>query len=237
MRRRITAVLSFLLILTVMLSSCKTSAEAETPSEIKNLTEADAPYALEYALTTAMIDSGQQLIQDIKTRSLLPKSYAVLEENRNIIPGLNSLLESWDEEFSDYLVQAFESVLESVDMISSDITFSDPFAFVNESDTSTTDYLLKLHGSAILTYIYKIASEADYSTLEKARNQYNIYIRTSNFVNGTDNKELEENNNVDEFASLFYRTFTQLLRTNEKLFRTTPDPYLDPRVKAVFGND
>ena len=51
------------------------------------------------------------------------------------------------------------------------------------------------------------------------------------------NKELEENNNVDEFGSLFYRTFTQLLRTNEKLFRTTPDPYLDPRVKAVFGND
>ena len=96
---------------------------------------------------------------------------------------------------------------------------------------------LKLHGNAILTYLYNVAANADYATLEKARNQYNIYIRTSNYVYGTSYAELEECNVIDEFGSLFYRTFTQLLRTNERLFRTTPDPYLDPRVKAVFGND
>ena len=229
----------FLILLLCLASvSCSTSrAEAESSVDVEDLTETDAAYALEYALTTALIDSGQQLIQYIKTHSLIPQSYAVLEENRNTIPGLNSLLESWDEEFSSYLVQAFETVLESVDTVSSGIRFDDPFSFVRESDTSASDYFLELHGSSILTYIYSVTAQADYSTLEKARNQYNIYIRTSNFVYGKTDAELAENNNADEFRTLFYNTFIQLLRNNERLFRTTPDPYLDPRVKAVFGNN
>ena len=230
--------ISVILLLCLTAVSCASShAEAEGSVAVEDLTETDAAYALEYALTTALIDSGQQLVQYIKTHSLIPQSYSVLEENRNSIPGLNSLLETWDEEFSTYLVRSFEEILETVDIVSSGIRFDDPFSFVQESDTSASDYFLKLHGISILTYIYTVASQADYSTLEKARNQYNIYVRTSNFVYGTSGVELAENNNADEFGTLFYNTFTQLMRNNERLFRTTPDPYLDPRVKAVFGNN
>ena len=228
----------FILLLFPALVSCSTSnIDTEGTIDAEDLTETDAAYALEYALTTALIDSGQELIQYIRTHSLIPQSYAVLEDNRNTIPGLNSLLESWDEEFSTYLVQSFEVILETLSTVGSDVRFNDPFAFVQESDTSASDYFLKLHGTSILTYIYSVTAQADYSTLEKARNQYNIYIRTSNFVYGKSDDELAENMNADEFGALFYNTFTQMLRNNEKLFRTTPDPYLDSRVKAVFGNN
>jgi len=229
---------AFILLICLALVSCSTvHNDAEGTIDAEDLTETDAAYALEYALTTALIDSGQQLIQYIKTHSLVPQSYSVLEENRNTIPGLNSLLETWDEEFSAYLIRSFEEILESVNTVSSEVRFDDPFAFVYESDTSASDYFLELYGMSILTYIYSVAAKADYSTLEKARNQYNIYIRTSNFVYGKSDAELAENRNADEFGTLFYNTFTQLLRNNERLFRTTPDPYLDPRVKAVFGNN
>jgi len=237
MKKKATGLLFIFLIFCLLLGSCSTSAPAETNVDVEDLTESDAAYALEYALTTALIDAGQQMIQDIRTRKMIPVSYSVLDENRNSIPGLNSLLNSWDEEFSIYLISSFEKVLENVNTVGANIKFDNPFAFVNESDTSASDYFLKLHGNSILTYIYSVAANADYTTLEKARNQYNIYIRTSNFVYGTSEEELPENNNASEFGTLFYNNFVQLLRNNERLFRTTPDPYLDPRVKAVFGNN
>jgi len=237
MKNRTTGIIFFFLIFCLLMGSCSSSSSTEANVDVENLTEADASYALEYALTTALIDTGQQMIQDIRTRKLIPASYSVLDENRNSIPGLNSLLNSWDEEFSTYLISSFEKVLENVNTVGSNIKFDDPFTFVKESDTSASDYFLKLHGNSILTYIYTVAANADYTTLEKARNQYNIYIRTSNFAFGTAKEELAENDNAGEFGTLFYNNFVQLLRNNEKLFRTTPDPYLDPRVKAVFGNN
>jgi len=237
MKRYRTGILSIFLIFCLLLGSCSTGATIETNVDAEDLTEDDASYALEYALTTALIDTGQQMIQDIRTRKLIPVSYSVLDENRNDIPGLNSLLNSWNEEFSTYLISSFEKVLESVNTVGSTIKFENPFDFVKESDTSASDYFMKLHGNAILTYIYTVTANADYTTLEKARNQYNIYIRTSNFVYGSSEEELPENDNAGEFGTLFYSNFVQLLRNNEKLFRTTPDPYLDPRVKAVFGNN
>ena len=237
MKKRKTGFLFIFLIFCLLLASCSSSASAETNVDAEDLTESDASYALEYALTTALIDTGQQMIQDIRTRKLIPASYSVLDENRNDIPGLNSLLNSWDDEFAIYLISSFEQVLESVNTVGSTIIFEDPFAFVKQSDTSASDYFLSLYGNSIFDYIYSVASNADYTTLEKARNQYNIYIRTSNFVYGSSEEELAENNNANEFGILFYNNFVQLLRNNERLFRTTPDPYLDPRVKAVFGNN
>lgn len=233
MKKFLTTAAAVLILL--MLASCGT---AGAPVAADDLTDSDAAYAMETALSAAVLNAGLDFMGTAgDIYSSLPASYDILKEMQDMVPGMRSLMDIWREDFREYLISSFEGTLESISALAAEVKFDNPFYYVNLSDTSGTDYFMSIHGDEVYSYFLDIAMNADYSNLEKVRNQYNIYIRMADFVGGTRTEELKEADTAVEIADKLYSRFAGLLSENEELFRTTPDPYLNPRVIAVFGNN
>ena len=231
MKKALKAALLFILI--ALLCSCSSTKVIDA----EDLTDEDAAYAMEVALSTAVINAGRDFLSLTNgSKKFLPDSYLILDAVRQSVPGLSSILDTWHDEFASYIDSAYDALSESIMDLAGTVVFDDPFTFVNLSDTSASDYFLLLHGEELEKLITDMVSNAGFSTLEKARIQYNIYLITMDYVNGTSSKTLEAADAEAELSKKLYGIFTSLLARDEELFRTTPDPYLDPRVIAVFGN-
>ncbi len=227
------------LVLALSLTSCATKMPKKKIEVLRHEpTEEEAAYAMETAVSTAVLNAGQDIITDIlPTLDFLPDSYLILKDYTATVAGLNSIMESWRTYFSAYFTSCMDGISEKISGMLLQLEFEDPFEFVRSSNTSGTDYFISLFGEQIRAEIKSVVEMADFSYLEKGRNQYNVYIRTSNFVNYTQKKELEKVDAVSELTDRLYNIFVGLVAEEEDLFRTTPDPYGDPVVKAVFGTD
>ena len=229
------AFLSVLLSLFVFLCfSCASGNIAES----SGFSESDAVSAMEVALSTAIINSCEDFMKlSLPTNDFIPGSYLVLKQSTEEVTGLSKLLGNWSQSLRDFIEESYSDLSEFLLITGSRVRFRNAVSFVRRSNTSGTEYFLRLYGPSIKEKIHSVLEQADTSFLEKARIQYNIHVKLTNF---TDNKSipmLEECDAVSELTEQFYQIFSQLLKENEDLFRTTPDPFGDPVIAAVFGNE
>lgn len=227
------------LVLASFLTSCATKMPKKKIEVLRHEpTEEEAAYAMETAVSTAVINAGQDMITIVlPSLDFLPDSYLILKDYTDRVAGLNSIMENWRNYFSAYITQSMDGISERVNAMLMQLEFENPYEFVRSSNTSGTRYFLSLFGEQIRTEIKNVVEQADFTYLEKGRNQYNVYIRTTNFISSVKKNELEQVNAVTELTDKLYNTFTELVAEEEDLFRTTPDPYGDPVVKAVFGTE
>jgi len=221
------------LIAVFLLTSCSSTGSSRSgePPTVE-----EASYAMEVALSMAMVNAGRDFINyTLRSEDFIPLSYSVLREYPDLVPGLDTLLEIWRIRFSTFLENSYPVISESLLTMASDVQFEDPFSFVYSSSTSGTDYFVALHGDELKKAIMSTLKTADFSILEKARVQYNVWVRTGNYANGTTMQELDKTDLAADMTGLLYNILTGLIARNEDLFRTTPDPFGDPRVRAVFG--
>ena len=227
------------LVLAAFLTSCATRMPKKKIEVLRHApTEEEAAYAMETAVSTAVLNAGQDIVTDIlPTLDFLPDSYLILKDYTNRVAGLNAIMESWRTYFRTYFTGSMDSISEKISGMLLQLEFEDPFEFVRSSNTSGTEYFVSLFGEQIKAEIRDVVQQADFTYLEKGRNQYNVYIRTSNFINYTKMNELEKVDAVSQLTDKLYNILVSLIAEEEDLFRTTPDPYGDPVVKAVFGTD
>ncbi len=238
-KSRILLTVLLALVLASFLTSCATKMPKKKIEVLRHEpTEEEAAYAMETAVSTAVINAGQDMVATVlPSLDFLPDSYLILKENTGRVAGLSAIMENWRTYFSAYIIENMDNMSEEVNGMLMQLEFANPYEFVRSSNTSGTEYFLSLFGEEIRAEIENVVEQADCTSLEKGRNQYNVYIRTTNFINGTQKSELEKVNAVTQLTDKLYNTFTELVAEEEDLFRTTPDPYGDPVVKAVFGTE
>ena len=227
------------LVLASFLVSCGTKMPKKKIEVLRHEpTEEEAAYAMETAVSTAVINAGQDLITTVlPSLDFLPDSYLILKDYTDRVAGMNAIMENWRNYFRFYITQSMDGISEKVNAMLMQLEFDNPYEFVRSSNTSGTRYFVSLFGDQIRTEIKNVVEQADFTYLEKGRNQYNVYIRTTNFISSVKKNELEKVNAVTELTNKLYNTFIELVAEEEDLFRTTPDPYGDPVVKAVFGTE
>ncbi len=238
-KSRILLALLLALVFASFLTSCATKMPKKKIEVLRHQpTEEEAAYAMETAVSTAVLNAGQDIVTDIlPSQDFLPDSYLILKDYTKKVAGLNAIMESWRNYFRTYITNSMEVLSEKISGMLLQLEFEDPFEFVRSSNTSGTEYFISLFGDQIREELKAVVEQADFTYLEKGRNQYNVYIRTSNFVNYAKSDELEKVDAVSQLTDRLYNILVSLIAEEEDLFRTTPDPYGDPVVKAVFGTD
>lgn len=227
------------LVLASFLTSCATKMPKKKIEVLRHEpTEEEAAYAMETAVSTAVLNAGQDMVTMVlPSQDFLPDPYLILKDYTDRVAGLNSIMENWRNYFSAYITQSMDSISEKINAMLMQLEFDNPYEFVRSSNTSGTDYFISLFGEQIRSLVKDVVEQADFTYLEKGRNQYNVYIRTNNFISVVKKNELEQVNAVTELTDKLYNIFVELVAEEEDLFRTTPDPYGDPVVKAVFGTE
>lgn len=227
MKKAFEIIILFLLIFIYV--SCATGT---TYSEI---TEEEAAYSMNLAMTTAFENTASRLINVSNTMNTIPDQYKILDDTRNDVPGLNAILNSWDDEVKIYIKAQIPSMKEELSSYVFGLTYENPLEFITKSDTSGSELFESLYFDKVLDFCRRIAENADYSTLEKAVYQYNLYIRSNDMIYKTNTEKLEIQDVSDYFTDILTTDFFNVLFSSEELYRTTPDPYKDRTAAVVFS--
>lgn len=199
------------------------------------VTEEEAAYSMNLAMTTAFENTISRLINATDSMQTVPPQYIVLETNRNLVPGLNAILNSWDAQIKDYFKSAIPQIENELYPYVSTLEFKDPLFFITSSDTSGSELFQKLYYDVVFDFCSNLAKNADYSVLESAVNQYNLYIKAYDFLYRTQSEKLEISDSSTYFTNLLTISFFNVLYSSEELYRTTPDPYKDRTAAVVFS--
>lgn len=197
----------------------------------------DADYALHVCLETANENARSIFYNRLfSEESFIPDGYSVLNERRDVIPGMATLAENYRAYLSSFVLDRIQSVFEFTGKKIKNISLSNPLHLVIASDTSVSDAFLNMYKSDIKSQIESILKEADFSMLDKMILKYNSYVQSLSFIGEDYEPELKTANYSSVLSDYITNLYCSTLRQSEELFRTTPSPYYDDKVTKIFGN-
>lgn len=199
------------------------------------VTEEEAAYSMNLAMTTAFENTISRLINATDLMQTVPPQYVILEEYKNTVPGLNAILNSWDTQIKNYFKSAIPQIENELYPYVNSLEYNDPLSFIASSDTSGSELFQKLYYDVVFDFCSNLAQNADYSILESAVNQYNLYLKANDFLYRTQSEKLDVSDPSMYFTNLLTISFFNVLYSSEELYRTTPDPYKDRTAAVVFA--
>lgn len=212
------------ILMCMMLTSC-TSAM---------LGKDDVAFAEKYAVEACLSNAQRNLggyFED--SESFIPAEYSELEEYRDLIPGMNYLLERWRINARACVLGILQNFGLLVSNLSHNMSMPSKDVLLS-SVTSLSESLKSQFSTEILEYLNSsITGKLDNSSFIECVNQYNIWTTISSENNNME--KLEYHDISGELARIVYTRFFDELSECEILFRKSKDPFNDGRVTSVFN--
>ena len=237
MRKRTAATLAAIAVILVslpLLVSCATGRASAFSDD-------DVNYTMHYVLEEA----GEQTVSDLfmmlnrLTEPMVPEQYGVMVDMRNVIPGMNGILNDWALQISTYVLGFYDSFREySGNLVRSQV-FTDPQALLVSGSSSISLLMKELHYDEVRRIIRGKMTSPDPTYWNEAVQQYNAWVITGSLLSGSSAQTISAPSDTegvadmlaDHLADLYFRG----LASAETLIRTTPDPQMDNLAAQVLG--
>ncbi len=219
----------FIILLAVMLSSCVTKSS--------QFNESDANYVMHTVLETSINKAISKTVTYVDTsETFIPKSYSVLEDNRHTVAGLDSLLCDWTDYVKQYTAVRIPDFRLILDNLSESFVFADPVNIAKGSKTSVTELFKSRNLIALTKEINELLSDIDTTAFERAANQYNQWVNSSNkLINTKPLNTIKVTSVKPQITAELLQIFFENMAFSEELFRTTPQPDMESVVEHVLG--
>ncbi|MCR4676190.1 MAG: hypothetical protein K5634_03050 [Sphaerochaetaceae bacterium] len=218
-------------VLLSLLVSCGTRVTT-VPDRDPTIEEADQ--ALHMAIDTAKQNADYEFYNEVRKSIFLPDQYSRLSSESDSIPGMNSMIDQWNEYIGNFIYSHIDEFYTFISDRVSTLLFDDPFEYVNSSDTSASDMFIRLYKDDITGFWNQYIGEIDDSAVDDMLNQLRNWDVNQNLLYDTPVIE-PENTDIPSFlVGRITSMYLDLLSLEEELFRTTPDPYGDQTSKLVF---
>lgn len=229
-------VLSVVLLCSFMMCSCMTFRNTfTTPTYKGEYTAAEANAALHKTIERAVDSTNTRFFQRLSNYDFIPHYYTAIAEKQTNIPGMKKLIELWNNNVGEVLLQNSETITTAVLSYAKDLIFEDAKTMVQESDTSASILLVNTYFEDLRVLLNKVFDGLDESKLENIVKQYNAWIGSQNYVNKSNLPTLEIVDCKESIVDMAIEYYTETLMMYEELYRTTPDPYTEEVCQKVFG--
>ena len=216
-----------LLIFIILFTSClstKDISQEETMKAINILQD----LTVNQAYSTMMNTTLDELI-------FYPSTNPILFSEESEIPGLESMLQEWDNTARQCVKDSLDSILSAIENYFQKLTIDDPNAITAENSPQTiTSLLQQQYNSEIETLIYNtLTQNMDLTSYTRIKKQYNAYLETKAFIKSNP-FEPYDYNIMDFLTPMLTSNIFKALKEAENYCRTTPLPYLDETYVKVF---
>ena len=235
MRKTLCPLLAAIMILPVALTSCALSRNSE-----KDFSEDECRYTLDIVLRQATDSAIPALFMSLNNYdvSMVPSEFAFLDELRETIPGMDRLLDSWEEDVISFSLPYYDEFSTRLESLVDGIVFEDPVGLVRTGVSSLSEYFQKKYGELLSAGMRERLVGLDVSEWTKVAVQYNSWASSMDKLYGQDNPRIDVEMPYDEFITILSRhlvdVYIRTFRSYEVLIRTTPNPDMDPVVARVL---
>ena len=227
------AAIAIMMICISILASCATGG----PS----FSDAEVDYTMHYVLEKAEEQTVSGLFMKLNnfTEPMVPDEYYIMVRMRDVIPGMNGILNNWARQTSAYILGFYDSFREYSRNLAQSQTFTDPRALLGSGSSSTSLYMRRLHYNEVKQIIRSNITEPDPTYWNEAVLQYNAWVNTGSLLSGETPQTLSAPSDTAGVADMLAGYLTNLyfrnLASAETLIRTTPDPQMDTLAAQVLG--
>lgn len=228
------AAIAVILVSILLLVSCATGGTSA-------FSDADVDYTMHYVLEKA----GEQTVSDLfmmlnrLTEPMVPEEYGVMVEMRNVIPGMNGILNDWALQISTYVLGFYDRFREYSDNLVRSQVFTDPQELLVSGSNSISVLMKELHSDEVRRTIRSNLTSPDPEYWNEAVQQYNAWVITGSLLNGNTQQTISAPSDTEAVADMLADHLTDLyfrgLESAETLIRTTPDPQMDSLAAQVLG--
>ena len=230
---RKTALLAILLTLTLLLFvSCRSTSAKE------EFTDAEYRRVLDSVLEDALSQTELNLFMNLNDykEAMVHKDYSFFLEYRNLIPGLNHILEEWSVTVSEDIIAKFDDFRSFIAGKIGDLDFSYARTMLSGAKNSITQFIKPQIRNDLVRTIRAAMADIDTSIWESAIVQYKAWKDTQKMLDRDRYEDLpQERNAIDLLAEHLTDLFFDTLETEETLVRTTPDPDMDEKMARILG--
>ena len=237
MKQRVPAARAALAILAILVSltmvCCTTTGLSFTDDE--------AAFTLDYVMHKIEEQTVSELFMRLNEfkEPMVPSEYIVMDQLRDVIPGMDRILTDWAHQTTTYILGLYESFRQYSADITEEQVFADPRALLSSGSSSISLYMRRLHFDEMKQVIEQNITEIDPTYWKQAVIQYNAWVNTTNLLTGQNLKTFSTDFGTEavmdmiaaHLADLYFKVYS----TEEVLIRTTPDPDLDSTVARVLG--
>jgi len=220
-------VLILLLLFIIFLNSCVSTQDTDLENTLKAI-DILKDLTVNQAYSTMMNSTLDEL-------TFYPSTNPILFSQESEIPGLEPMLQEWNENARQCVKDNLESIFNSIEDYFGELVIESPNAITVENSTLTITFLLQQqYNSEIETLIYNTLTEnMDLTSYTRIKNQYNAYLETKAFIKSTP-FESYDYNIMDFLTPMLTSNIFKALKEAEIYCRTTPLPYLDETYVKVF---
>lgn len=233
-------IVPILIMAAALLVSCTTTADGALYSR------EDCEYTLTLVRDQTQSQAITRLFMDFNnySPSFVPTEFAILEQKRNDIPGMDMLLSQWAKTVADYLISSYNYFSDlSTEKLNS-LTFIDPQAMIEQSDYSISTLYRAKWTKALEEAAYERLQELDLSSWQSIVTQYNAWVATQSLLltaKGNGNQDtptpIGEHDIIKMVSELAIELYFSIFEAQETLIRTTPNPDMDLVASRVLGLD
>ena len=227
------AAIAIMMICISILASCATGG----PS----FSDAEVDYTMHYVLEKAEEQTVSGLFMKLNnfTEPMVPDEYYIMVRMRDVIPGMNGILNNWARQTSAYILGFYDSFREYSRGMALSQVFTDPRGLLGSGTSSTSIYMRRQHYSEVQKFIRKNLTAPDPTYWNEAVLQYNAWVDTGSLLTGQTPQTLSAPSDQEGVADMLADYLTDLyfrsLASAETLIRTTPDPQMDSLAAQVLG--
>jgi len=216
-----------LIIFIILLTSCVSTKETSLEDTLKAI-DILKDLTINQAYSTMMNSTLDELV-------FYPSTNPVLFSQETEIPGLEAMLNEWDNNAREYVKDNLNSILSTIGGYFEKLEIDNPTEITKENSTLTiTSLLQQQYNSEIETLIYDtITQTMDFTSYIRIKKQYNAYLETKAFIKATP-VESYDYNIMDFLTPMLTSNIFKALKEAENYCRTTPLPYLDETYVKVF---
>ena len=216
-----------LIIFIILLTSCVSTKETSLEDTLKAI-DILKDLTINQAYSTMMNSTLDELV-------FYPSTNPVLFSQETEIPGLEAMLNEWDNNAREYVKDNLNSILSTIGGYFEELEIDNPTEITKENSTLTiTSLLQQQYNSEIETLIYDtITQTMDFTSYIRIKKQYNAYLETKAFIKATP-VESYDYNIMDFLTPMLTSNIFKALKEAENYCRTTPLPYLDETYVKVF---
>ncbi len=230
-RKRINLIISFFLITLFLLYACTTSKTDK--EELSN-------EELEYAIKLMLSEVTNRAFTDFKIfisdYDFIPEELNTLNKEKDIIPGLSTILQSWTINIRNAFINKSKSLDNDIRKVIDNMIIPNPKSIISSGVRSasvllSTTYYPEIQ-NCFINFIMNNITE-----LRQAINQYNIYIDTTNRINPTnlDKINLSDYDISYSLSNPLCNYILNFFMANEDLYRTTPNSSNPQIIRQVFN--
>ncbi len=227
------AAIAVMMICIAFLASCATGSTVFPDEEVD--------YTMHYVLEKAEEQTVAALFMKLNEFSdpMVPQDYEIMVRMREVIPGMNGILNNWARQASAYVLGFYDSFREYSRSLVLSQSFPDPQALLGSGSNSISLYLRRILYNEVLGAIRDNLTDPDPSCWNEAVLQYNAWVNTQGLLDGEAAQTIPAPSDTegvadmlaDYLADLYFRS----LASAETLIRTTPDLGMDSLAAQVLG--